>query len=104
MNALRRSTGAPPVRLVHLGLGNFFRAHQAWYTTNASNAPEWGIAAFTGRSSERSQARVAALRAQDGLYTVITRAAAGCFAAIQGCAGLPLDHRRRAIGRRRTGR
>jgi fructuronate reductase len=74
---LHRSTGTPPVRLVHLGLGNFFRAHQAWYTSNAPNAPEWGIAAFTGRSSQRSRARVAALRSQDGLYTVITRAADG---------------------------
>ena len=31
--------------------GNFFRAHQAWYTDNASDAAEWGIAAFTGRST-----------------------------------------------------
>ena len=59
MNGLRRSAGAPPVRLVHLGLGNFFRAHQAWYTTNAPDAAQWGIAAFTGRSTERSHARAA---------------------------------------------
>ena len=26
---------AAPVRIVHLGLGNFFRAHQAWYTDQA---------------------------------------------------------------------
>ena len=65
------------MRLVHLGLGNFFRAHQAWYTTNASDKSEWGIAAFTGRSTQRSHARVAALRSQDGLYTLITRAADG---------------------------
>jgi fructuronate reductase len=77
VNELRRSGGAPPVRLVHLGLGNFFRAHQAWYTTHAPDAPEWGIAAFTGRSSTRSHARVATLRSQDGLYTLITRAAGG---------------------------
>ena len=77
MKELRRSAGGPPVRLVHLGLGNFFRAHQAWYTTNASDAAEWGIAAFTGRSTERSHARAAALRLQDGLYTLITRAADG---------------------------
>ena len=52
---LSRSGGdgraAAPVRIVHLGLGNFFRAHQAWYTDNASDAAEWGIAAFTGRST-----------------------------------------------------
>jgi fructuronate reductase len=77
MNELGRSAAAPPVRMVHIGLGNFFRAHQAWYTTHAPDAAEWGIAAFTGRSSARSQARAAALRAQDGLYTLITRAAGG---------------------------
>jgi fructuronate reductase len=77
VSELRRSAGAPPVGLVHIGLGNFFRAHQAWYTTHAPDAPEWGIAAFTGRSSTRSHARVATLRSQDGLYTLITRAAGG---------------------------
>jgi fructuronate reductase len=77
VNTLHRSSGAPPVRLVHLGLGNFFRAHQAWYTANAPDAAGWGIAAFTGRSTERSRARVATLRSQEGLYTLITRAADG---------------------------
>ena len=45
------ATAARPLRcaLVHLGLGNFFRAHQAWYTDRAPDAAEWGIAAFTGR-------------------------------------------------------
>jgi fructuronate reductase len=64
---------AAPVRIVHLGLGNFFRAHQAWYTDQASDAAEWGIAAFTGRSARLADA----LTAQDGLYTLIIRAAAG---------------------------
>jgi fructuronate reductase len=77
MSGLRRTVDAPPVRLVHLGLGNFFRAHQAWYTTHAPDAAEWGIAAFTGRSTERSHARAAALTSQEGLYTLITRAADG---------------------------
>ena len=45
-----------PVRLVHLGLGNFFRAHQAWYTDRAPDAGEWGIAAFTGRRAELAEA------------------------------------------------
>ncbi|QGH69495.1 mannitol dehydrogenase family protein [Pseudactinotalea sp. HY158] len=58
-----------PVRIVHLGLGNFFRAHQAWYTGRAPDASEWGIAAFTGRRPDG--ARV--LAPQDGLYTLITR-------------------------------
>jgi len=77
MTELSRSTAAPPVRHVHLGLGNFFRAHQAWYTAHAPDAAEWGIAAFTGRSTERSDALAAALDAQDGLYTLVTRAADG---------------------------
>jgi fructuronate reductase len=64
---------AAPVRLVHLGLGNFFRAHQAWYTEHAPDAAQWGIAAFAGRGSRLAQA----LAAQDGLYTLVTRAAAG---------------------------
>ena len=73
--SLSRVTGhgrpAAPVRLVHLGLGNFFRAHQAWYTDRARDAGEWGIAAFTGRSGELAEA----LTTQQGLYTLITRAA-----------------------------
>jgi fructuronate reductase len=77
VNTLSRSAAAPPVRHVHLGLGNFFRAHQAWYTTHAPDAAEWGIAAFTGRSTRRSDALATALAAQDGLYTLVTRAADG---------------------------
>jgi fructuronate reductase len=77
VSELRRSAGAPPVRMVHLGLGNFFRAHQGWYTNNASDADQWGIAGFTGHSSARSRERVAALRCQGGLYTLITRGAGG---------------------------
>ncbi len=34
----RAGRAAAPVRLVHLGLGNFFRAHQAWYTEHARTA------------------------------------------------------------------
>lgn len=59
--------------MVHLGLGNFFRAHQAWYTEHAPDAAEWGIAAFTGRSPQLAET----LGAQQGLYTLLTRAAAG---------------------------
>jgi len=74
VNELHRSVVAPPVRHVHLGLGNFFRAHQAWYSSHAQDAAEWGIAAFTGRGTARSGAVAAALNAQDGLYTLVTRA------------------------------
>ncbi len=57
--------------MAHLGLGAFHRAHQAWYTDRADDA--WGIAAFTGRSA----AAATALAGQDGVYTVIERAAGG---------------------------
>jgi len=64
---------AAPVRMVHLGVGNFTRAHQAWYTEHAPDAGEWGIAAFTGRRPDTADA----LAPQDGLYTLITRHADG---------------------------
>lgn len=68
---LTRAAGvAPrPVRIVHLGLGAFHRAHQAWYTSSAPDADEWGIVAFTGRSPDAALT----LAAQDGLFTLVTR-------------------------------
>ena len=60
---------APPVRIVHLGVGAFHRAHQAWYTAHA--ADDWGIAAFTGRSAGAADL----LAPQDGLYTLVERGA-----------------------------
>ncbi len=62
---------AAPVRLVHLGLGNFFRAHQCWYTEHAPDAAAWGYAAFTGRGSPPP---VGELNEQEGLYTLVSRA------------------------------
>lgn len=77
VNQLSRQGGygrpAAPVRILHLGLGNFFRAHQAWYTDNASDTAQWGIAAFTGRSASLAEA----LRPAEGLYTLITRGPEG---------------------------
>jgi fructuronate reductase len=58
-----------PTRIVHLGLGAFHRAHQAWYTQNSVDAAEWGIAAFTGRSADVAEH----LEPQGGLYTLIER-------------------------------
>ncbi|HYJ49376.1 MAG TPA: mannitol dehydrogenase family protein [Microbacterium sp.] len=60
-----------PVRIAHLGLGAFHRAHQAWYTSIASDAGEWGIAAFTGRSPLAAQD----LQSQDCLYSLVVRSA-----------------------------
>jgi fructuronate reductase len=54
---------AAPVRIAHLGPGNFFRAHQAWYTEYAPDAADWGIAAFAGRRGAVARE----LAGQDGL-------------------------------------
>ncbi|MCZ9310237.1 mannitol dehydrogenase family protein [Corynebacterium uberis] len=77
---LNRSTApcppAPPVRLVHLGLGAFHRAHQVWYTQNAEDPagdPQWGYASFTGLGPELAEA----LAPQDGLYTLVERSGSG---------------------------
>jgi fructuronate reductase len=74
---LSRTTPAPPVRMVHLGLGNFFRAHQAWYTHRANQGlpaeEQWGVAAFSGRSTEVAEQ----LLGQDGLYTLVVHGADG---------------------------
>ena len=67
---MRRTEPAREVRIVHLGLGNFVRAHLAWYT---EADPDWGIAAFSGRSTELA----AALTANDGLYNLVVRTAEG---------------------------
>lgn len=64
---------SPPVRIAHLGLGNFFRAHQAWYTMHAADGANWGIAAFTGRRPDAARA----LAPQDGLYTLVVRGPEG---------------------------
>jgi fructuronate reductase len=62
-----------PVRIAHLGLGSFSRAHQAWYTGRAPDAARWGIAGFTGRSPALAEA----LAPQDGLFTLVTRGSSG---------------------------
>lgn len=77
MTALDRSalaasgvdSAAAPVRIVHLGLGAFHRAHQAWYTDRVDADRAWGIAAFTGRSPKAADE----LAAQDGLFTLLTK-------------------------------
>ncbi|MEZ7898357.1 MAG: mannitol dehydrogenase family protein [Flaviflexus sp.] len=71
----RENYGRPaaPVKILHVGLGNFTRAHQAWYTEHAEDADQWGIAAFTGRRPLMAEL----LTPQDGLYTLITKEAAG---------------------------
>ncbi|WP_194420598.1 mannitol dehydrogenase family protein [Microbacterium abyssi] len=73
-----RSFDRAPVRIVHLGLGAFHRAHQAWYTDAVDEANEWGIRAFTGRSATAAEE----LAGQDGLYSLIERSGDGDSIAI----------------------
>ena len=62
------AASARTVRIAHLGAGNFFRAHQAWYTEHAPDAADWGIAAYTGRGARPWSG---------GPYPLIVRAADG---------------------------
>ncbi len=81
MRRLSRTTDgrpAAPVRHVHLGVGNFFRAHAAWYTEHATDADDWGIAAFTGRSPAIAES----LAGQDGLYALLVRGRDGARAEV----------------------
>jgi fructuronate reductase len=62
------------IGVVHLGLGAFHRAHQAVYTERAMAATgesQWGICGV----SQRSRSVIDELQRQDGLYTVVERAA-----------------------------
>ncbi len=67
---LTRAGEPAPVRAVHLGLGAFHRAHQAWYT---AADPAWGIAAYTFRSTELPEL----LTRQGGLFSLLVREDSG---------------------------
>jgi fructuronate reductase len=70
-----------PVGVVHLGLGAFHRAHQAAYTDDVlPRDPRWGICGV----SLKTPRATAGLAAQDGLYTVLTKAADGTSARVIG--------------------
>jgi fructuronate reductase len=58
--------------IVHLGTGNFHRAHQAAYTARALDVEDgpWGIVGVARRSRDVLDA----MRAQDGAYSVLTLA------------------------------
>ena len=60
-------------RIVHLGLGNFHRAHQAWWTAAVAEPAEWQICAYSGRRPDL----VARMNAQQCRYTVVERGPEG---------------------------
>jgi fructuronate reductase len=61
--------------IVHLGIGAFHRAHQAWYTDRAMDAGDrdWAITGVSLRSGEIA----ARMNPQDGLYTLTERGSGG---------------------------
>lgn len=73
LNRTHHGRPQAPVRIVHLGIGNFTRAHQAWYTEHAHDADQWGIAAFTGRSPAIAET----LAPSEGLYQLCVAAPEG---------------------------
>lgn len=68
--------------IVHLGLGNFHRAHQAVYTAAAlaREDGDWGIVGV----ASRSRAVVDAMREQDYLYTVAEISPSGMSLSVPG--------------------
>ena len=73
-----RSTMAPGI--VHIGVGNFHRAHQALVVDRLARlgkAHEWGIRGLALLPGDESLAR--AMQTQDGLYTLIEKHADGTW-------------------------
>jgi len=66
----------PDIGIVHLGIGNFHRAHEAVYTEEAMVAAggSWGICGVTLQGDVRKRD---ALMHQNGLYTVLERGPQG---------------------------
>eukprot|EP00051_Salpingoeca_urceolata_P001367 m.40412 g.40412 ORF g.40412 m.40412 type:complete len:540 (-) comp11363_c0_seq1:65-1684(-) len=72
--------------LVHIGVGNFFRSHQAWYTEQLLTAGgdlEWGYHGISTRSADRGLRD--ALARQDGLYTLVSKSEDCHRADVVGC-------------------
>ena len=68
-SVLGHSRGTPATGIVHIGLGNFHRAHLAVYTAKAlaEHGGDWGIFAYSMRSATVPNA----MAAQDLLYSVV---------------------------------
>ncbi|MDR5759059.1 mannitol dehydrogenase family protein [Caballeronia sp. LZ035] len=87
----------PDIGIVHLGIGNFHRAHEALYTEEAmlARGGDWGICGVTlqGDVSKRD-----ALMAQDGLYSVVERGPDGVrvtvVRALREVLAMPVDRAR----------
>ncbi|WP_454885060.1 mannitol dehydrogenase family protein [Sphingomonas oryzagri] len=73
---------AQAVGIVHLGIGAFHRAHQAWYTDRvmAMGAANWAICGVSMRSDTVARQ----LNPQDGLYSITERSEHGATVRIIG--------------------
>ena len=77
----RYDPGSVDVGIVHLGLGAFHRAHQAVCVDDLlARDPRWGICGV----SMKTPRAVAALAAQDGLYTLLVKDPSGSSARVVG--------------------
>ncbi|MBA5726088.1 mannitol dehydrogenase family protein [Bombella favorum] len=66
--------------IVHFGVGNFFRAHLAYYVDRVLALPDqhhWGITGVGLRSGGNSDRKAEEFRAQEGLYSLTEIAADG---------------------------
>ncbi|MGH8862456.1 MAG: mannitol dehydrogenase family protein [Jatrophihabitantaceae bacterium] len=74
------------VGIVHFGVGGFHRAHQAMYLDTLMNqglAHDWGVCGVGLLEADRRMGEV--MSKQDGLYTLVTKAADGsCSARVIG--------------------
>ncbi|GAA2420748.1 mannitol dehydrogenase family protein [Actinomadura vinacea] len=82
LSAATYRTSRPEPGIVHLGLGNFHRAHQAVYTAAALAEEDgpWGIAA----AANRSRAVASAMTEQDLLYSVVEISPEGAAVSVPG--------------------
>lgn len=84
--AYARDTLVPSI--VHIGVGGFYRAHQAVYLDDLLALPghaQWGYCGVGLLPSDAAMRD--AMQSQDGLYTVVERSAAGDVARVIGCVG-----------------
>jgi D-arabinitol 4-dehydrogenase len=66
------SVSNPPLVMLHLGLGSFHRAHQAVYLQALRNAGDHSWTLVAGNIRPDMAETIAALRAQEGAYTLET--------------------------------
>ena len=85
LKSLPKNVQAPPYDLdairpgiLHFGVGNFFRAHQAFYIEKIlKDDPEWGIIGVGLTGGDRSKKKAEEFKSQDCLYSLTETAPSG---------------------------